>query len=308
MEKVSVVIPAYNAERFISDAIESVLSQTHQNVECIVVDDGSTDATKTVVEKFGNRVNYLYQNNSERSAARNFGISASSGDYISFLDADDSIAPKKIETQVQFLLENNDFDVVYSDTLHFKDFPERKFYHVKRPCPSGDILSVLAFRNVFTVNSPLIGRPVLEKSGGFDPYLSFNEDWDFWLRLSLAGAKFGYLDETLSYCRTHQQNTSQQRLRMYESKYEIIKKLTSEFSSEFRVRGIKTAEVVAFHQADYGRGLILHGEKTKGQAMIKEACRDLFPFRWLFKLFSVSSTILGTRILARIQRTWSGEL
>jgi len=158
------------------------------------------------------------------------------------------------------------------------------------------------------MNSPLIERSALEKNDGFDPDLSFNEDWDFWLRLSLTGAKFGYLDETLAYCRTHQYNSSQQRLRMYESKFEIIKKLVSEFGSAFQERGVKTAEVIAFHQADYGRGLILHGEKSKGQAMISEACSDSFPYRWLFQLFSLSSMLLGTRVLARMQRTWSGEL
>lgn len=308
MEKASVIIPAYNAESFIADAIESVLSQTYPNIECIVVDDGSTDATKSVVEKYEGRILYLYQNNSERSAARNKGISASSGDYISFLDADDSIAPQKIGAQVEFLRENQDFKVVYCDTLYYKDSRNREYYQVKRPCPSGDILSVLAYRNIFTMNSPLIERSVLEKIDGFDQDLSFNEDWDFWLRLSLTGAKFGYLDETLAYCRTHQQNTSQQRLRMYESKFKIIKKLASEFGSEFQLRGIKIAAALSFHQADYGRGLILHGEKAKGQAMIREACKEPFPYRWLYQLFSVASKILGTRVLARMQRTWRGEL
>ena len=121
MEKVSVIIPAYNAESFITDAIESILAQTYQNVECIVVDDGSTDSTKSVVAQYGDRVIYIYQNNAERSVARNRGISASTGDYISFLDADDSIAPQKIEAQVQFLRKNQNFKIVYSDTLYFKD-------------------------------------------------------------------------------------------------------------------------------------------------------------------------------------------
>ena len=90
-DRVSVIIPTFNSERYLAEAIDSVLSQTYQNIECIVVDDGSTDNTPAIVQGYGDRIRYIYQENAERSAARNRGIVAATGQYISFLDADDFI-------------------------------------------------------------------------------------------------------------------------------------------------------------------------------------------------------------------------
>src|SRR5947209_13220762 len=97
---VSVIIPTYNHGRFIADAIESVLAQTYPVSEIIVVDDGSTDETQEVVEKFGEKVRYIEQANAGVSAARNTGIENSDGDLVAFLDADDTWLPEKIEKQV----------------------------------------------------------------------------------------------------------------------------------------------------------------------------------------------------------------
>ena len=118
---VSVIIPCYNSERYIPDAIESVLNQTYQNIECIVVDDGSTDDTKKIVQKFvelDGRVRYYTKENGGVSSARNYGINRATGDLIQFLDSDDLLNPEKISCQIKYINEHNILDnnfVIYSD-------------------------------------------------------------------------------------------------------------------------------------------------------------------------------------------------
>jgi len=97
---VTAVIPAFNADRFVVEAIESVLGQTHSQVECIVVDDGSTDRTAEVVQRYGERVRLLRQRNAGVSVARNIGAAAGSGGFVAFLDADDRWHPAKLERQL----------------------------------------------------------------------------------------------------------------------------------------------------------------------------------------------------------------
>src|SRR3989344_2966502 len=101
---VSIIIPAYNAEKYIGRAIKSALSQAYDNLEIIVVDDGSLDRTREIAESFkDSRVKYLYQQNRFQGAARNYGIRESKGEYITFLDADDMYMPGKVERQAGFL-------------------------------------------------------------------------------------------------------------------------------------------------------------------------------------------------------------
>jgi len=116
-ELVSVIIPAYNSEKYISDTIDSVLNQTYKNLEIIVVDDGSTDNTEKVVkEKLSNFSNFkfLKQCNLGSAEARNLGIRNSNGNYIAFLDADDLWLPQKIEKQIKFFLNNPDYGLVFT--------------------------------------------------------------------------------------------------------------------------------------------------------------------------------------------------
>ena len=113
--RVSVIIPTYNRADLIGETIESVLKQTFDDFEIIIVDDGSTDATGEVVRKFDGPIKYLYQDNRGRSCARNRGFEASSGDYVCFLDSDDVLKPMMIERQVSLLDSNSNLGFVYSD-------------------------------------------------------------------------------------------------------------------------------------------------------------------------------------------------
>ena len=97
---VTVIITAYNTEKYVKQAIESVIGQTYQHLEIIVVDDGSTDQTGTIAQSFGDKILYVRQENKGESGARNTGVMRATGEYISFLDADDYYVPEKIEKEV----------------------------------------------------------------------------------------------------------------------------------------------------------------------------------------------------------------
>jgi glycosyltransferase involved in cell wall biosynthesis len=300
---VSVIIAAFNAEKYIAEALESVLAQTYPEVECIVVDDGSTDRTAEIVKGFGTRIQYRYQENAERSAARNNGVAHASGQFISFLDADDILLPDKLAEQVAFFDANPPYDAVYSLVTYFQDNGKRRWYTVKRATPFGDITSSLLYGNFITMNSPLFRKSAVDRVAGFDVSFSRYEDWDFLLRLSLSGSRFGFLDATHALCRVHGENTVQDAPRMFEAKLSVARKIASRFGNELLSRGIDGNSVVAFHRADYGRKLILAGRVEEGGKAIHEACENIFPHRRKFKVFSLASRLFGYRFLAIVQKS-----
>lgn len=302
--RVSVIIPAYNAEKFVSAAIDSVLAQTCPAVECIVIDDGSTDRTAEIVKAYGERVRYVHQPNSGRSAARNRGISLASSEYLAFLDADDFLSPEKLQQQMVFLQTHPECDAVYSRIAYFEQGRENSLYSVRRATPTGDILQELLFGNFITVHAPLFRKNVVEQIGGYDPSLSRYEDWDFFLRLAISGVRFGFLDQCLAFVRVHGENTIRDKVSMFEAKLHVAGKFARKFATELAASGIDMDRVVAFHKADYGRILVLSGRVPEGRALIREALGTQFLHRRVFAWFERFAAIMDYRMLAAMQRSF----
>lgn len=195
---VSIIMPVYNGERFVGRAIASALAQTYTNIELVVVDDGSTDATAAKVRAFQDpRMQYVYQENSRQGIARNNGIRRCAGDYITFLDADDRYLPDKVERQVRFLLANPQFKVVYCNELWFYTKRPSILWRRRRIRPSHNILSDLLKGCFININTVMAERAVFDKAGMFNETRFYSEDWDLWLKIALAGFDFGYLDQDL---------------------------------------------------------------------------------------------------------------
>jgi glycosyltransferase involved in cell wall biosynthesis len=300
--RVSIIIPVYNAEEYIAEAVESVLAQSFRDLECIVVDDGSIDRTGEIAGGFGERVRYIRQENAERSAARNRGIAEASGDYIGFLDADDILLPEKLKEQVAFLDAHPGYDVVYSRVAYFRDNGERMCYRVRRATPSGDILPLLIWSNFITMNAPLFRLGAVERVGGFNVSLCRYEDWDFLLRLALTGSRFGFLDSLHSLCRMHGGNTVADGPRMFAAKMAVAGRIADDFREELCSRGIDGSSVVAFHRADYGRKLILAGRAAEGRTLIRDAAQVRFPHRRKMMAFALAVGLCGHRLAAFLQR------
>jgi glycosyltransferase involved in cell wall biosynthesis len=182
---VSAVIPAHNAERWISVSVNSVLEQSWPRMECIVVDDGSRDATASVVRRFGNRVRLISTSNNGVARARNCGIGQARGDYIAFLDADDVWKPSKIERQMELFRQDPGLGLVYTaleivdqagQTISVQNAPE--------PCAVQRQTLLLGTPSVGLAQSGVIPAAVLREIGAFDERLSTSADGDLVCRIA----------------------------------------------------------------------------------------------------------------------------
>ncbi len=203
MPKVSVVIPTYNRGRYISSTIDSVLRQTFNDLEVIVVDDGSTDDTRDQLEKYNSRIKVIHQKNSERAFSRNTGVANSTGKYIAFLDSDDLWLEDKLEKQVEILDESPDTVLVFGQSQRINAENER-IETAKRQTKgeSGNVFEKLLLRNFIVSATPLLRREGFETTSGFQTQYIPYEDWEFWLRFSLLG-KFHFIPEPLAKYRIH---------------------------------------------------------------------------------------------------------
>lgn len=214
MPKVSVIILAHNLAHFVGEALQSVLDQTFMDFEVIVVDDGSTDNTREVVVRFTDpRVRYVYQDNQERSAARNTGIRLAQGEYIAFLDADDVWLPEKLALQVNLLETRPEVGLVYTGAYVMEN--SRVFVEQKCKYRGRVVRPLLVVDNIVTgsASTAMVRRECFDEVGLFDEASSVCEDWDAWLRIAMK-YEFDYVPQPLAKCRVHGTNTQKQADRM----------------------------------------------------------------------------------------------
>jgi glycosyltransferase involved in cell wall biosynthesis len=203
-ETVSIVIPCFNYGTFIADAIQSALRQTYAPVEVVVVDDGSRDNTPSIVQSFGGRVRALMQENRGVAAARNRGAAESSGGWLCFMDADDTMDVNKIDRQMKWLREDTSLDGVISGWRFVAEdgLPEEEV----QPWWEGDILDFLLANRSWPLHCLLIKRSVFSRAGGFfeeQPSRSWPEDTDFSFRIATAGARLRMIGGVLCSWRRH---------------------------------------------------------------------------------------------------------
>jgi len=183
MPEVSIIIPTYNRVRFVGEAIESVLAQTFMDYELIIVDDGSTDDTKNILGKYGDRITCIFQDNEGVSLARNRGIKEATAGYLCFLDSDDLWMERKLEIQLDEMKKNSDFLISYTDEIWIRKGvrvnPKKK--HRKY---SGDLFEKSLELCIISPSSVMINRELLDKVGVFDEELEVCEDYDLWLRIT----------------------------------------------------------------------------------------------------------------------------
>ena len=207
---VSIVIPARNAAETIAETLESVRSQSSQDWEAIVVDDGSSDATASVAASLAtrdSRIRVVSRPHRGVSAARNTGIEHARFDRLVFLDADDWLSPSFLERMTRELAQNPGLDAVHcrwsrvapDGTLcggdQFSD-------------AAGDLFDLFACTCVFAVHACIIRKSLVEAVGGFDTSLRICEDWDLWQRIARTGARFGAVQEVLALYRMRRASAS----------------------------------------------------------------------------------------------------
>jgi glycosyltransferase involved in cell wall biosynthesis len=188
MIKVSVIIPTYNRRDYLKEALDSVLWQSFRDFEIIVIDDGSNDGTREMIQEvYGSSIKYIWQENQGESVARNRGLEAAQGEYIALLDSDDRWLKEKLTKQVKYLNENPIPGMVYSQAWIIDGTGKRiegdpwgiELYN------DGIDLESLVFNNrISGPSSTLIRRSVINKVGEFDSNIRYGEDWDLWLRIA----------------------------------------------------------------------------------------------------------------------------
>lgn len=183
---VSVVTAAYNMGRYIGETVDSILAQTHERLELIVVDDGSTDDTPAVLAAYAGdpRVRLLRQANAGQTAAKNRGLREARGEFVGFCDADDRWLPDKLARQLPRFADAPRLGVVYGDFTCI-DGEGRPTATPRWPCYSGRITGKLLVDNFVHFPTALARREAIERAGGFDESLTMAIDYDLWLRLSV---------------------------------------------------------------------------------------------------------------------------
>ncbi len=194
---VSVLIPTYRRARFLQEAIDSVLTQTFQDFEVIVVEDGSYEAAE-VVERYGTQVRYVWQPNQGVSVARNTGARLARGEWLSFLDDDDLWLPEKLERELLYVKRCPDAGLIHTAYYIVTDGIRRLPTHTSRgiPIPTGWVSEPLFLTNFIMTSSVLVRAKHFRDIGGFDAQFVRCEDYHLWLRLSLQCA-FGYVRDPL---------------------------------------------------------------------------------------------------------------
>ncbi len=231
MPSVSVIIPAWNVAPFIAPAVESVLRQSFQDLEVIVVNDGSPDtaALEAALAPFRHRpgVKYLVQENQGPSGARNRGLRAATGTFVAFLDADDWWEPRYLDEQLARFTEDATVDVVYCDArLTGESALSGRTYMDTTPSDGPVTLASLI---TLTCNVPttcaVARREAVIGAGLFDASIRRCEDYDLWLRMAARGSRFAYHRHVLAWHRLHASSAAADGVRMFESQLVVYRKL-----------------------------------------------------------------------------------
>jgi glycosyltransferase involved in cell wall biosynthesis len=291
---VTVIIPAYNAHEWIAHAIESVLAQTVQPAEIIVVDDGSTDETPAALEPYQNRIRYIYQENAGVSAARNRAIEAANGEFIAFLDSDDVWHPQKLEFQMDVfaripalgLLGTRGFSLPAENLPQYPQLPINPFAFVK--------WRQLAVKNHFFASSVVVRSSILNIAGSFDTDLQGPEDRDLWLRIAEISTALN-LNLPLTGYRVVPGSVSQQPERCEQGMLRILQKLEDRQAFKRTPLLRRKARGYLLHSCAY-----LYGAADRQPEALKRAIQSLLVYPLPYRRSEVETALERPRRLAVI--------
>jgi len=204
--QVSCIIPCYNAERFLGEAIESVIAQTLSPTEIIVIDDGSTDGSAAVAARYADRVKYLHQHNAGPAAARNRGVELSRGDFVAFLDADDLWHSEKLERQAARFAARPELEACVT---HLTAFWEDEVRH-EQEALQGHARTRSSLPG-YVMQTMLAHRSAFAKTGTLNPALRFGEDTEWFIRARDAGVVLEMMSDVLVFRRFHANNLTRSR-------------------------------------------------------------------------------------------------
>lgn len=290
---ISVVMPAYNAEAFIDEALASIFAQEYPSFEVIVINDGSTDATAQRIVAYGHGVRYFEQPNSGGfpGSPRNLGLRHSRGEFICFLDADDIMLPGRLRLQADFLRAHTAVGMLFGDYQnfsasgpiggsHFRICPQLQQRLDGGPSvilPPSDATALLLRENVGIPSSMMMRRKVLEVVPGFSTEFRVGEDFHFYYRI-LRRFSLGIVDQVVSWRRIHGNNITADSIRMLHS---LIASRSALYASESSAENRDALEEYLLRcENDLAIGYANEGNIVRSIAHGLRVLRSAFPRRW----------------------------
>jgi len=303
---VSIIVPAYNHEKYIAQCLESILKQTYKNIELIIINDGSKDLTVEIIKRYEEecqkrlqRFIFIDKENEGISKTLNRGIQESQGEYICFLASDDMYLENKIEKQVDYMLQNPHVKVSCTNGYYFSDQQTKKKIIYKKTPKWVLKDEKKLFEHFLTQGTQIIaiscmyGKEIFQDVGLFDENLKF-EDWDFHIRTA-HNHNFGYLNMPLVNYRMHDTNISKNPYFMYQGELQIIEKALQQFKIKNKSLRRKAYANVYLHNA----GNFAEQDFQLYKECINKAIKNT-PFNWkIYKL-------LGKTLLKRMKNKKGG--
>jgi glycosyltransferase involved in cell wall biosynthesis len=292
---VNIILPTYNRAQLIARAIKSLLNQTYQDFEIIVVDDGSTDNTEEVVKKIDDkRIRYIrHKENKGAATARNTGIKAAKAQYIAFQDSDDEWLLEKIEKQIiAFKNVSPKVGVVYTGFWKIQDNKKIYMHSFNIKSKEGDIHESLLKGNFIATPATLIKKECFERIGMFDEKLPTLEDWELWIRISKY-YHFKYIDEPLLISYYSLGGVNEPNLPI---KAKALKLILKKHFNDIK----KDRKVLAGHYFYIGHVLCLSGKIVQGRNYFVKAI-IIYPLDVKFFLLIIIS-LFGKRAYAKIRK------
>lgn len=276
---VSILISAYNAERYIKEAINSALAQTYANIEIVVIDAASKDKTPEIVKAYTDpRVRFIAHPYEPIIATRNALLKESRGTYLTFLDSDDIYLPKKVEEEVAFLEEHPDYKIVYCDLRYFFDGRPQELYKHRYEFYSGDVFPHLLEKMFITNTTVLFARELYEKLGDYNEALGLVEDWEYFLRISYHGYKIAFLPKDLVRYRLRWDSHTNfaRQVAIKSSAVTIIQNLKEKMTQEEREK-YHIDFFVAKQKENLVIALLSHGKKRDARVLFQEIKKYVSP-------------------------------
>jgi glycosyltransferase involved in cell wall biosynthesis len=273
--KVSVIIPSYKTASLIGRCLDTVMAQTFQDFEAIVVNDGSPDTPELekALQPYMDRIVYIKQENKRCAGARNTAIQHARGEFLAFLDSDDTWYPEHLASQMQQFADDPSLDLAYCDSLLVGD-PERESRFMER-CPSNGpatFESLIVERCQIPISTVVVRKQAIVKAGCFDEKLPRCDDYDMWVRTAFHGAKIGYIRKlTVHMYIGRPGSMSQEKSKMVGAYWDILER----FKRILPLSDAQREVVEKRAEAIRTRYLVEEGKRQLGQREFGKA-RELF--------------------------------
>ena len=271
--KVSINLCCYNSEKYLRETLDSIVNQTYKDWELIIINDGSSDSTESILYDYINRglpIIYHYQENKGLSFSRNEAIKRSQGEFIAFIDHDDLWIPEKLETQLRYMHVHPECGFLYSNAYVMNDKKRRLVYSIRATMPQGSVFRTFLTRYPVNLQTVVIRKTLLDDLDDFfDENLVLSEEFDFFLRL-LYKTRAGYHKEPLAVYRLHSDMSSVKNFQKFEEErcyildklIKNIHKFEEKYQNEIRLYRAGIAEQRATEH-------MLQEEKTKARDAMK---------------------------------------